>query len=135
MSRSAQRTSSIGSRRCELFVDHGLVGDPGHDALGADLIGHRIDSEDGNRSAVRLEQSGYHPQCRGLAGAVGPEQRVELATGNDQVQAIHGRAVEPLREPANFQRERYVRRFPRGLVPCRHDCSRSGYKLHIGAMV
>ncbi len=65
--------------RRELVVDHRLVGDPRHDLLGRDRIGERVDAEHRDRAGVGPQQPDHHAQGRGLAGAVGAEQRVELA--------------------------------------------------------
>ena len=56
-------------------------------------------------AGVGLQQPGDHAQGRGLAGAVGAEQRVELAGPDGQVEAVDRRAVEGLAEAADFERE------------------------------
>jgi hypothetical protein len=58
-----------------------------------------------DRAGVGLQQAGHHAQGRGLAGAVGPEQRVELAGADGEVQSIDGRAIEALDQAADFERE------------------------------
>ena len=84
-------------QRRQLVVDHRLVGDPGHDLLGGDGIGERIDAEDGDRAGVGPQQAGDHAQGRGLAGAVGAEQGVEFAGANGQIERVDRRAVKTLR--------------------------------------
>ena len=84
-------------QRRQLVVDHRLVGHPGHDLLGGDGIGERIDAENGDRAGVGLQQAGDHAQGRGLAGAVGAEQGVEFAGANGEVERIDRRAVKTLR--------------------------------------
>jgi hypothetical protein len=47
--------------------------------------------------------SGHHAQRGGLAGAVRPEQRVELAGTHRQVEAVDRRAVKALHEATDFE--------------------------------
>ena len=66
-------------QRRQLVVDHRLVRHPGHDPLGRDRIGQRIDAEHRYRTRLGPQQARHHAQRRGLAGAVRPEQRIEFA--------------------------------------------------------
>ena len=84
-------------QRRQLVVDHRLVGDPGHDLLGGDGIGERVDAQNGDRAGVGPQQAGDHAQGRGLAGAIGAEQGVEFAGANGQVERVDRRAVKTLR--------------------------------------
>ena len=93
-------------QRRQLLVDHRFVRDPGHDPPGGDGIGQRVDAVDRDRSAIRAEQAGDHPQRGRLARAVGAEQRVELPGGDTQVQTVHGGTLEPFREPPYVERGR-----------------------------
>ena len=79
--------------RRQLVVDHRLVGDPRHHPLGRNRIGEGIDAEHGDRPGVRAQQADDHAQRRGLAGAVRPEQRVELAVAHGEVETVDCRAV------------------------------------------
>ena len=47
--------------RRQLVVDHRLVGNPGHDLLGRDRIGERVDAEHGNRAGIGPQQA--RPPC------------------------------------------------------------------------
>ena len=89
--------------RRQLVVDHRLVGEPRHQPLGGDRIGQRVDAVDRDRAGVRLQQPDHHAERGGLAGAVGPEERIELAGAHRQVETIDGRAVERLGERAERQ--------------------------------
>ena len=100
--------------RRQLVVDHRLVGDPGHDLLGRDRIGQRVDAEDRDRPRIRAQQSDHHPQGRGLAGAVRAKQRIELARPHREIEAVDRRPIEALGEAENFQR-------PKGLNGLRRD--------------
>ena len=65
----------------------------GHDAdapLDGDRIGQRIEAEDPHRARGRLQQPGQALDRRGLAGAVRPEEAVEAAGGNREVDAVDG---------------------------------------------
>ena len=66
-------------QRRQLVVDHRLVRHPRRDLLGGDRIAQRIDAEHRYRAGIGPQQAGHHAQRRGLAGAVGAEQRIELA--------------------------------------------------------
>ena len=88
--------------RRELVVDHRLVRNPRHHPLGGDRIGQGIDPEDRNRAAIRPQQPDHHLQCRGLAGAVGTEQRIELAGAHAQVEVLDHRPVKALGQAADF---------------------------------
>ena len=88
--------------RRELVVDHRLVRDPRHHPLGRDRIGERIDAEDRNRAGIGPQQPDHHFQGRGLAGAVGAEQRIELARAHAQVEVLDHRPVEALGQAAGF---------------------------------
>jgi hypothetical protein len=72
----------------ELVVDHRLVRDPRHDALGFDRIGERVDAEHRDRALVGRKQPRDHAQGRGLAGAIRSEQTVEFAGAHGQVEAV-----------------------------------------------
>ena len=65
--------------RRELVVDHRLVGDPGHDPLGLDRIGERVDAEHRDRAGVGLEQARDHAQaswsCRRRSARAGRRTR------------------------------------------------------------
>src|SRR5262249_11756046 len=52
---------------------------------------------------VRLEQPRHHPQRRGLARPVRPEQRIELTCAHDEIEPVDGRPIEALDEPANVE--------------------------------
>ena len=84
-------------QRRQLVINHRLVRHPCHDLLGGDGIGERIDARYRDRAGVGPQQTGHHPQCRGLAGAVGAEQGVEFAGANGEVERIDRRAVKTLR--------------------------------------
>jgi hypothetical protein len=101
--------------RRELVVDHRLVGDPRHDLLGRHRIGERVDAEHRDRAGVRPQQPDHHPQGRGLAGAVGTEQRVELARPHGQVEPIDGGTLEALGQAADLEgpgKLRFAHRVP-----------------------
>jgi hypothetical protein len=87
--------------RGQAIIDHGFVGNPGHEALGGDGIGQGIDAENGNGAAVGFEKTRDHTQNGGLAGAVGAEQGIEFARLDRQVDALDHRAVERLGETGN----------------------------------
>ena len=87
----------------ELVVGHRLVGNPGGETLGGDRIGERVDAGDADRARVGTQEPGDHAQGRGLAGAVGAEQRVELAGAHGEIEAVDRRAVEAFGEPADFE--------------------------------
>ncbi len=53
---------------------------------------------------VGLQQAGDHAQDRGLAGAVGAEQGVELAGAHREVEAVDRRPVEALRRGPRISR-------------------------------
>ena len=91
--------------RRELVVDHRLVRQPGGDLLGGDRIGERVDAADGDRAGVGTQQAGHHAQRRGLAGAVGADQRIEFAAVDGEVERVDGRPVETLGEPAHRERD------------------------------
>ena len=81
----------------------------GHDAdapLDLDRIGERIDAEDAHLAAEGRSRPGEALDRRGLAGAVGPEEAVEAAGRNREVDAVH-RALrsERPRQPACLDRE------------------------------
>ncbi len=92
--------------RREFFVDHRLVGDPRHDPFRRNRIGERVDAAHANRAGVGAKQAGDHPQRRGLAGAVGADQRIKLAGTHRQVETVDRGAVEALDETANLKGER-----------------------------
>lgn len=94
------------------FVGVGIEPEPAEQfprsLLGADRIRERVDAEYADRSRVRFQQAGDDPQAGGLARAVGPEQRVELAGADRQVEPIDGRTVEPFGEAPDLQGDRSV---------------------------
>ena len=65
-----------------------------------------IDAEDRDVAGVGLQQPGDHPERRRLAGAVGAEQRVELAGADGKIEPVDGRAVEAFRQAAHVKRGR-----------------------------
>ena len=87
--------------RRQLVVEHRLVRNPGHDALGADGIGQRVDAKDGDRSAVGRKEAGDHAHGGRLARAIGSEQTIEFAGGDAQIEPVHRRALEGFGEPTN----------------------------------
>ena len=84
-------------QRGQLVVDHRLVRHPCRDLLGGDGIGQRIDAEHRHRAGIGPQQAGHHAQRRGLAGAVGPEQRIEFAGSDGEIERIDREAVKTLR--------------------------------------
>jgi hypothetical protein len=66
-------------QRRQLVINHRLVRDPRHHLLGGDGIRERVNAEHCHRSGIGPRQACHHPQRRGLAGAVRPDQRIELA--------------------------------------------------------
>ena len=94
--------------RRQLVVDHRLVGQPGGDLLGGDRIGERVDAVDADRAGVGPQQPDHHAQRRGLAGAVRPDQRVELAAIDGEVERVDRGPVETLAQPAQRERDRAV---------------------------
>ncbi len=83
-------------QRRQLVVDHGFVGDPGHHLLGGDRIAERVDAEHRDRTDIGTREAGHHAQRRGLAGAVGPDQRVELAWLDREIERVDRKAVKTL---------------------------------------
>jgi hypothetical protein len=55
----------------------------------------------------RSHQAEQHPQCGRLAGAVGPQEAVDLAAADAQVQVVDGddRVVVALGQPARLDDE------------------------------
>ena len=49
-----------------------------------------------DRSGVGPRQPGHHAQRRGLAGAVGPDQRIELARLDGEIERIDREAIKTL---------------------------------------
>jgi len=90
--------------RRQLVVDHRLVGNPRHLALGGDRVGERVDAENIDRAGIGAEQADDHAQRRGLAGAVRPDESVELAGADRKVEVIDGGTIESLAEPAERKR-------------------------------
>ena len=82
--------------RIELVIEHRLVGQPGDDALGFDWILARVDAENSDFSRIRRQKPGDHAQRRGLAGAVGPNERVKFARPNREVETIDRLAAKAL---------------------------------------
>ena len=107
-------------QRRQTVIDHRLVGQPGHDLLGANRIGQHVDAEHRDRAAIRFQEPRGHPQRRRFAGAIGPQQRIELAGPDPQGQPIDRRPFETLRQIAD--RESGLRRLRRSLshrsAPC-----------------
>ena len=70
----------------------GHVADGVLDGLG--IFGHVMAGDPG-LALARIEQTAQHPQCGGLAGAIGADQSEDLAAGDFQVQMIdRGQRVE-----------------------------------------
>ena len=90
--------------RGQLVVEHRLVRQPGDDPLGRHRRGERVDAEDLDRARVRLDKARHHAQRRGLAGAVGAEQGVELAGPDGEVESVHGGPVEALAQAGETKR-------------------------------
>ena len=55
--------------------------------------------------ASGAQQAGDHAQCRGLASAVGADQRVEFAAIDGEIERVDRGAVEALGKPANRERD------------------------------
>ena len=83
-------------QRCELVIDHRLVGNPRHHLLGCDRFSQRVDTEDRDRTGIGPEQARDHAQGRGLAGTVGPDQGVEFAPADGEIKRIDREAVKTL---------------------------------------
>ena len=83
-------------QRRQLVVDHRLVRDPRRHLLGGDGIGERVDAEHRDRTGIGPQQAGHHAQRRGLAGAVGPEQRIEFAGSDGEIERVDREAVKTL---------------------------------------
>ena len=65
----------------------------------------RVDTRDGDRAAVGLEQARDHRERGRLAGAVRADQAVERAGGDRQVDALdRARVAEALRDAADDER-------------------------------
>jgi hypothetical protein len=64
--------------------------------LGGYGIGERIDAEHGDRAGVGPQQARHHAQRRGLAGPVGPEQCVEFAPADGEIQRVDRKPVKTL---------------------------------------
>ena len=62
-----------------------------------------------DRAGVGAEQPRDHAQRRGLAGAVGAKERVELAAPHRKVEMVDRGAVESLNQAADFEGEFDVR--------------------------
>jgi len=56
-----------------------------------------------DRASVGPRQAGDHAQCRGLAGAVRPEQRVKFAGAHGEVEAVDRWALEAFDEAADLE--------------------------------
>ena len=54
----------------------------------------RIDAEHRDRTGIGPQQAGHHAQRRGLAGAVGPEQRVEFAGADGEIERVDREAIK-----------------------------------------
>ena len=74
----------------QLFVKVRLIGDVADALAGLISLGLQIEPGDANGAGIGKEQAAHQLDGRGLAGAVGPEEREELAAGHRQVQVIHG---------------------------------------------
>jgi hypothetical protein len=90
-------------QRRQPVIDHGLVRGPGGDRLGGGRIGQGVDPEDADRALVGLGQARDHPQGGGLARPVGPQQGVQLAGVDGEVQVHDRRLGEGLVEAADDQ--------------------------------
>jgi hypothetical protein len=66
--------------RLELPVQHGIVRQVGHAALGLRRVARQVDAEHLDAAGIRRQQAGHHAQGGRLAGAVRSQQRIELAT-------------------------------------------------------
>jgi hypothetical protein len=99
-------TNSI--ERRQLVVDHRLVRDPRGDLLGGNRIGERVDVFDRDRAGVRLQEPDDHAQRRGLAGAVRPEQRIELAAIDREIEGVDRRTIVALGEAAEGERDAWM---------------------------
>ena len=91
--------------RRQLVVDHRFVGNPRHHVLGANRIGQRIDAGDADRAGVGAKKPCDHAQCRGLAGTVGPEQRIEFAGAHREIEMVDRGPVKALDQAADLERE------------------------------
>ena len=87
--------------RREVLVDRRvLAGDADQLADAMRLAGH-VDAEDLGVARVDRQQRREHPQHRGLAGAVRPEDAEDLALADLEVDAVDGAQVaERLHQPA-----------------------------------
>jgi len=83
-------------QRGQLVIDHRLVGYPCRDLLGGNGIGERVDPEHRHRAGIRPEQARHHAQRRGLAGAIGSEQRVEFARTYREIERVDREAIKTL---------------------------------------
>ena len=90
-------------QRCQQIVEQRFFRQPCHDLLGPDRIGPRIDAKDADLARIGLKQPSDHPQCRGLAGTVRPEQREELSRPHRQIETVHRNPAERLPKPRDPQ--------------------------------
>ena len=81
------------------------VGQHAHHPLRGERVGCRIHARDRDRALVGPEQSGDHRQRRRLAGAVRPDEAVERARRDREVDALdRPRVAEALRDAADDER-------------------------------
>ena len=82
-------------------------------------------------AGIGLEQPDDHAQRGGLAGAVRPEQGVELAGAHGEIEMVDRRALEGLAEAGEAQGRRLNGHRPCG--PRRKRCSVLPYMVGIEA--
>src|SRR3569623_685861 len=90
----------------QILEQRQLVGDPGRHLLGGDRVGERVNAFDRDSAGVWLQEADDHAQGRGLAGAFLPEQRVELAAIDGEVERVDRRPLVALGEAAQRKRGR-----------------------------
>ena len=67
--------------------------DDADELLGQSRLGDDVDTADHDRAAGRDDSGGEHADGRALAGAIGPEQSVDLAGVDLQVDVVDGQHV------------------------------------------
>src|SRR5215207_4869359 len=85
-------------RRCEpqelrpgeLVVDERSIWDEAQPCFGREWIPIDIDAADLDRTTSRTKDARDHPEGCGLARAIGPQKAKQLASGNHEVNAVHG---------------------------------------------
>src|SRR5581483_12489076 len=82
--------------------------------------------EEGNGARIGCDQAEEHPQERALARAVRPEEAMDLAHPDTQVEVREGGdRAEALGHPGDLNRRRHLRRAPvSGSGPARHASAR-----------